>query len=66
MFLEGEKPNTYSHLMGLPVEASRGIEPASVATQLALLCSVLDRCATEALCNMTCREWPYTTAERAK
>jgi hypothetical protein len=58
MFLEGEKPKTYNHLMGLPVEVGTGIEPASVVTQLALPCNVLDSCTTQALNNVTGREWP--------
>ena len=41
--------------MGLPVKGSTGVEPASVGTQL---CSVLDRCATQALYNVTGPEWP--------
>ena len=45
--------------MGFPVKASTGIEPASVATQLAQLCSAVDRSATQALYNMTGRDWPY-------
>ena len=49
--------------MGLPVEAGTGIEPASVATQLALLCSVLERCATQALYNVPGREWPTVRAK---
>ena len=33
-------------LMGLPVAADTSLKPASGATQFALLCSVLDHCAT--------------------
>ena len=36
---------TKCRLMGLPVEAGTGIKPASVATQFALRCIVLVRCA---------------------
>jgi hypothetical protein len=43
--------------MDLPVEAGMGIKPAFVAAQLALRCSVLDRCANKALYNVTHREY---------